>query len=156
EAILTMPPAYTLTLGVQAQVGSVAAVRAGSPAERMGVLENDILKEVHLRWTHDGKEGMTGFVLDSRPNNPKSTAPIKLPSEVEDCAYRHDGVEVSLVVVRHDKETNQDKAKKELPWVKWDYDDKWRFNQEMPLAPSSPTSIPALGLAYRVKAEVAA
>ncbi len=157
EADLTLPPAYALTLGVKPSVGQVTATRTGSVAEKMGVREHDILKQVHLKEA-GGEE--KAFELTA-----KGTDPLKLPHDVQEWAYGHKGVKVQLVVLRDNPETQKARAEKRLPdpeegdkkeWADWDYSDLLRFSKETPGGPSSSLSIPALGLAYRVETKVAA
>jgi regulator of sigma E protease len=144
EQDLLVPPAYHFNLGLRMRMGQVVAVREGSPAQRAGVRESDILREIVL----------------TEKNNPKNVfkveigtvLPERLPYILRDWAEAHGDVTVSITVLR-DNPGGQAQAPTKLEQdVGWDR--AWRFDNEHPGNPTSPWGIPELGVAYQVKAVV--
>lgn len=159
-----IPPAHHRTLGLRMHMGWITAVRPDSPAERAGLqavnqrvngrkVRGDYLNAVEvanddgttLRWTrlpHD---------LPPKGLEDKPLDPLRLPFELEQWAARKQGPrQVTLWVVRHNGTADEQLE------LKADWDERWRYSEEIPLSVDAPQSIPALGLAYSVDNVVAA
>jgi membrane-associated protease RseP (regulator of RpoE activity) len=162
---LLVPPAYHATLGVRMGLGPVLARREGSKAVEAGVEEKDLLQEVVLADAATGERRQ--FVLsrgDSDPADqvvgglgaarlrsaPLLVDPLRLPDELRAWAHGREKVMVTLTVLRTDN--GKERAPKTLPPVEWDK--RWEFDNEQPLAATSPLAIPELGLAFRVETRV--
>ncbi len=157
-----VPPMYGLTLGVRMQMGPISAIRIESPADRAGLLgrksdgtrEGDLIQAVEVT-EPDGK------VLRFAD---KDLDPERLPHQLKQWARRVADAEkgnpgaaktrvVKLTVRRHRNESGPqfETLAKDVTW-----DDRWRFDEDVPMSASSPMAIPELGLAYQIKAVVAA
>jgi regulator of sigma E protease len=158
---ITVPPAFTYTLGARMRMGHVVAVRKGSPAEQAGIevrdpsagLEGDIIKEVEVT-DADGKKlrfvssvPEAGAAAGARI---KELDPARLRFDLEEWARRTRGDKtVRLTVLRPVKHAAREKVSVNLTW-----DDRWEFEEDLPINLSSPSSIPGLGLAYRIETVV--
>jgi len=158
--------AYRANLGLRMQIGKIAAVRAGGPAERAGV------QAVTLDEGSEGKADRiiaVGIVdasgkktwLANGPRPPEAKPedghrpldPILLRRELirwagEFPAERRKSLKVELVVLREIDHKEQRKL------LALDYDDAYRFQRELLPQQNSPLSIDGLGLAYWVTAVV--
>jgi regulator of sigma E protease len=145
-----VPPAYHYVFGMRMRMGPVLAVRQQSPAEKAGVRpldpergsEGDLLDRVEVV-ENDGTK--TRYVV-------KDLDPLRLPHELEQWAARKKGdKKVTLVVLRTVDHAERQEVPLELTW-----DDRWKFDKEMPWSELSPMPIPGLGLAYRIDTVVEA
>jgi regulator of sigma E protease len=159
-----VPPAYHYTFGLRMRMGQVVAVREDSPAAQAGVrardlsqgMDGDIIKQVEVM-EPDGKR--VRFVATPTVPPPsgvteKPLDPVRLPDELEAWAARWDAArqggksgekKVVVTVVRQVGHAPADVAL-ELAW-----DERWRYDHEVPVYPISPLAVPGLGLAYRVE-----
>jgi RIP metalloprotease RseP len=140
---LLVPPAFQLTFGVRMTMGKIAAVRENSPAQKAGVERDDVIDKVTILC--DGKE---------EPLPDKDLDPVRLPWAL---AKRIDELgssrcQVRLVVKRTQNHNAENTT--ELKPMSWD--PSWSLEEEAPISPSSPLSIPQLGIAYQVESTVAA
>jgi regulator of sigma E protease len=141
ESIL-VPPAFHLTFGARMNMGEVAGVRDNSPAAAAGVRPGDVLSSVVM--IHEDK---TERVFTDAED------PVRLPFELAREAAKTPGRKmVRLTVLRPNPTTHKADEKLPLDPVAWD--GSWDANVEEPRYPSSPMSIPQLGLAYRVDSTV--
>ncbi|MGL4555711.1 MAG: site-2 protease family protein, partial [Gemmataceae bacterium] len=141
-----VPPAYHRDLGLRMKMGKVAAVRFGSGAEQAKLARGDEISQVGLKFG-DGPvdwETLKGF------------DPVRLPDALYAAVHRapkerpaadHSVVFKVRVTIDHDK-----RGEKELPPIRWD--DTWGPGDEAPIGPSSPMSIPQVGVAYQVDSTV--
>src|SRR5262249_26346223 len=112
----------------------------------------DILKEVLLT---DGKTHAQQRFIIAVGGETKSgngvflVDPVRLPHDLTQWAWAHEGVQATLTVLRYDPKTGKERAPVVLPPVDWDDSPRWRFDQEFGSL-RSPLAIPGLGLAYRV------
>jgi regulator of sigma E protease len=158
---ITVPPAYTYTLGARMRMGHVVAIRKGSPAEQAGMevrdpsagLEGDIIKEVEVT-DADGKR--LRFVSSMQEAGTAAGAKIKdldparLRFDLEEWGRTTSGDKtVRLTVLRPVKHAAREKVSVNLTW-----DSRWEFEEDLPFNLSSPWSIPGLGLAYRIETVV--
>ncbi len=152
-----VPVQGTWTFGLRMRMGHVVALRKGSPAQAAGLhprdlpagIEGDIIKEVELP-EPDGT--VTRFVT-SRASQPAAGEkvhdldPERLPFEMEQWARRRKpGATPTLVVLQ-----TVDHAERQPVRVPIGWDDSYQYNRELPFMPSSPLSVPGLGLAYRIE-----
>ncbi|HLN29207.1 MAG TPA: site-2 protease family protein [Gemmataceae bacterium] len=162
---IEVPPAYQYAFGMRMRMGQITAVRDQSPAAAAGVIardvsqgitEGDIIDQVEVTETDGSK---TRYVSSrNKPVPPdvktvKDLDPLRLPYELQQWALRKEGPKkVTLVVPRTEKhaERGQD-VTLELTW-----DDRWRFDQEVPFSAQAPTPIPGLGLAYQIQTTIEA
>jgi regulator of sigma E protease len=151
-------PAYRYTLGLRMVMGPVAAVRY--PAKDHGVQPNDTIDFVQvrdgdktLRWvtTRTPREKL-GANMEERDLDPD-----RLPFELDQWAARQpkdSKREVTFSLRRPNAPPVREAETLVEATVPWD--DSWRFNSEVPIYPSSPLSLPCLGIAYRIKTTVKA
>ncbi len=174
---LTVKPAYRHDLGMRMQMGEVAAVRAGGPAEKAGVValadgpqptHGDKIKAVLLPPGGDGKRtwyvaGPVDWDKDEfkipgvDPKKAKEQVkelpldPVLLPAQLNQWADQAAGDPVvELVVLR---EENHTEVAKRFPVP---FDRSYRFDRESAQQPNSPLPVGGLGLAYRVQTLVTA
>jgi regulator of sigma E protease len=148
---LTVGPAFRKTAGLRMRMGTVAAVRAGSPAAAAGLVEGDEIVAVTVptaaggvRYTADATEQAGG----ARPLDP-----VRLPWELAAwAATRPAGQPVTLTVLRPAADAHT-RTRVDLP-VGWD--DAYRDDFGPLLNPGTPLSVGGLGVAYHVQATVAA
>ena len=139
-ADVLVPPAFHLTFGLKMKMGEVAAVR---PPASDTVKEGDTI--VSAKVMQDDRllgEDLPKGALD----------PVRLPFELEravDPASDRSKVRVELTVNRWGEHNEQKPVTLTVQW-----DDRWRFDQEMPFNPASPMAIPELGIAYRVESTI--
>jgi regulator of sigma E protease len=159
---LFVPPSFHLVLGARMEMGIVAAVRNDSPAKQAGLepqsegaKDADIISGVVMK---DG-QGHILFQATDDPEPPKGAEaldPVRLPSQLAAAARRQpkDDKWVTLTVRRAPKgQQNQTRKPKPLGPMKWDWK-TWDDCNEMPFLPSSPLSIPQLGIAYWVTSRI--
>jgi regulator of sigma E protease len=164
---IQVPPAYQYTFGFTPRLGQVIAVRDRSPAARAQIqvrdLQNgndgDLIKEVEVTEA-DGKHKTRWVTSWSKKEYPNVTQklldPVRLPHELEEWAVRVPGPKlVSLRVLRQVKHEGRKEFPPEGdPPLQIEWDDSWRFDQEVPMTLQSPLPIPELGLAYQVESVV--
>jgi regulator of sigma E protease len=161
QVSIHVAPAYQYTFGFTPRLGQVLAIRHGSPAERAGVqprdlpqTEGDLIKEVEVtekdgrktRWVTSLKKDLAANVTQ------KLLDPIHLAHDLEEWAARTPGSRktVSLHILRQVRH----EGRKEIAPIQLEWEDRWRFDQEVPYTPQSPMAIPELGLAYQVESVV--
>jgi regulator of sigma E protease len=172
---LLVPPAYHWTVGLRMKMGKVAAVRDASPAS--GAIEpGDVISDVTMIYDRtpvilfkNGKK--------LEPNLPTLPLdPVRLTYQLENEvrkkaeAIRADMAakgkkaaeveqrvkeslskwQVRLTVLRPPNDPNDKRAEVDKQ-VKLTWDDSWTSNSESPISPSSPTSIPQLGIAFWIE-----
>lgn len=151
-AEIVVKPAFRRRLGLRMQMGEVAAIRKGGPAEKAGVaahaqgpplVRGDRIVEVGVTGA-DGKP--LRFVAGAKEN---PLDPLLLPRQLERWAASNPpSLKVELVVLREVEHTE-----KRVP-ITLDYDPSFRFDREQSLLPNSPLPVGGLGLAYWVQAMV--
>lgn len=163
---IVIPPSYRSKLGLRMQIGKVAAVRIGSPAEKAGVQavslddgpdgRGDIIAAVGIT-EPDGRRRW--FANGDRPPEAKPGDavepfdPILIRRELLRWAAafppaRRNEMKVDLVVLRAAQPTDLRKL------LTLDYDTTYRFSRELLPQQNSPLSLDGLGLAYWVTAVV--
>ena len=136
-AKVLVPPAFHATLGLRMKMGEVAAVRDRSPASDK-VQPGDVITAATV--TTDGVK------LDEI--RPDDLDPVRLPFALEEAVAKAPAkaaVQVVLTVKRWEGHEQKDTP------LTLDWDARWRFDQELPLSPSSAMALPELGIAYRVE-----
>jgi regulator of sigma E protease len=158
---IKVPPAYHYGFGLRMRMGHIVAVRQDSPAARAGIevrnqdqgVEGDILKEVEVT-EPDGKKLRFVSSRKDAPATPnliiKDLDPLRLPDELDQWALRQKtNREVTLTVVRPVKHADRQTVTLKAQW-----DDRWRYDMEVPISFVSPIAVHGLGLAYRVETVV--
>jgi regulator of sigma E protease len=160
EVPIEVPPAWNSTLGLRMRMGRVSAVRAKSPADGKVVpadrakpeVKGDRIAAVEVR-KDDGT--VQRWVLSPSGKTQagvveKALDPVRLPYELLEWSAGAKDRTVKLTVLRAEGHDDSKRTEVELTW-----DDTWRYDEEPPFDPSSPMSIPCLGLAYKVESVVA-
>lgn len=157
---ITLPPAFARDLGMQMKMGEIVAVRDGSDAAKKGVEPQldaskggDTITRVEvanpkggvIRFVYAISKGPPAEGVEERPLDP-----IRLPFELEEWAKSATAPKIVRLTILGQK--NHNEANEREVEVEWD--DNWRFAREVPFAPRSPTSIPGLGIAYKVKSTI--
>src|SRR5262249_20802521 len=143
----------------------VAAVRDGSPAEKAQVqaqnqevegqkVEGDTIKSVEVE-ENDGQK--TRWVRTRSAMVPEAVVekdldPIRLPYDLQKWADRKTGRKQSRLTVL---EKAHHQAQPEV-LLEADWDDRFRYDQDLPIRFESPLALPGLGLAYYVDTTVEA
>ena len=158
EVEITVPPAYHYTFGLRMKMGRIMAVRDDSPAAKAGVQPNDATSEPKIEGDQivqvvavaaDGKETVwTNEASPPKEATVKELDPMRLPYEL---AKHGKPKEVRLTVLRTNKEKHNQERK--VLTIK-DWDERYRFDNEVPLNGNSPVAIPELGLAFAVETTV--
>lgn len=147
---IQVPPAYHYGLGLRMSMGKIMAVRNGSPAATAGIQAGDIIEQV----TIPNKVRFSNLPSKMKDGLQKDLDPIRLPFELTQWASKEEGAkQVTLSIVRENPPSDHNERQRlelTLPW-----DDSWTNNDERPLGPRSPLSVPGLGLAYLVETTVA-
>jgi regulator of sigma E protease len=172
EVSIRVPKAYHATFGLRMQMGQVAAVRIGSPAEGkarparpdQGV-QGDIIEQVEVT----GPDGLKRFVFPSKesahPKMPGSEIdPFRLHFELRqwarscDEAARKTGKKIPKVVVlkvrRHNTQRGGAEFTAETLTLVWDDSPVWMTAEDTPYTLSSPTTLAELGIAFRITTTV--
>ncbi len=139
-ARILVPPAFHVTLGLKMKMGEVAAVRDRSPASDK-VQPGDVITAAVV--TADGAK-LGEIKADDLD-------PVRLPFALEEAAAKasaKSAVQVVLTVKRWEGHEQKDTP------LTLDWDARWRFDQELPLSPTSAMALPELGIAYRVESTV--
>ncbi len=152
EVEITVPPAYHYTFGLRMKMGQITAVRDNSPAAKAGVrpqegkTEGDVIDGVVAVYP-DGKQQAWGKP-DKVPAGvtPQELDPMRLPA---DLTAHGTPKEVKLTVLRPEGHGPKKNVELTLAW-----DDRFRFDNEVPISSTSPWPVPQLGLAYSVKTTV--
>lgn len=124
---VVVPPNPMRRLGIEMTMGEIRAVEENSPAAQAGIRAGDLL---------------CGMVIEPEGPTLPLGDPMTLPSRLRAFA----GKTIELVVQR-EGQPNPSHVAVSLRRADW---------FEQPMAPGSPTSIPELGVAYRVLNRVAA
>ena len=138
-AEVLVPPAFHLTFGLKMKMGDAAAVR---PPASDKVKEGDRI--VSAKVMQDDR--LLGEIAEG------ALDPVRLPFELDkavNAASDRSKVRVDLTVNRWGEHNEQKPVTLTLNW-----DDRWRFDQELPFNPASPIAIPELGIAYRVESTI--
>jgi regulator of sigma E protease len=165
---IAVQPEYRASLGLRMQIGKVAAVRKGGPAERASVAavalgdspkgKGDRIAAVGVT---DAKGKRTWFANGKTPPEAKSEDavepldPMLLPLQLRRWAAQfpaeaRGNLKVDLVVLR---ETEAEHKEQRTAFV-LDYDDSYRFNHDILPLSNSPLAVDGLGLAYWVSGVV--
>jgi regulator of sigma E protease len=151
--------AYHWVLGLRMRMGAIAAVRDGSPAAKAGILPGDVISRIEVK----NAQGVIMRVLTSestRSNKPEvieeDLDPVRLPWQLSQNIGNTASPIVSLKVVRTNPASGETHTERQEFTLTARWDPSWRFNQEMPVTPASPMSIPELGLAYLVETRIEA
>jgi regulator of sigma E protease len=153
-------PAFHQSLGVRMQMGEIAAIRNGSPAEKAGLrapdkvkkLEGDLIVGVGVpqSWADGNVKYKTLF-------DEKNLDPERLPHQLRHWFGQSENSQaprkLQLHVRRHREPDGGQQYEKKTIEVDWD--EGWRFDKEVPLREKSPFALPELGLAYHIKPVVA-
>jgi regulator of sigma E protease len=159
-AEITVHPMPRTDLGMRMRMGRVAALRAGGPAAKAGVLastenephKGDRIKSVRLP-EPDGKE--TWLTTGAVGPGQRKLDPVLLPMELKKWFDRlppnsTDAQRtVKLELLR--KEGHEENKLVEIAMV---YNPEFRFDRELIPLPNSPAPLSGLGLAYWVEAVV--
>jgi regulator of sigma E protease len=140
---ILVPPAYHWTVPIRMKMGKVAAIRDDSPAVDK-VRPGDVISEAVLTWGND------------EPIPFKKIDPVKLPFQLARAvATKPDPSKwkVELTVLRQPADPNEKAGLVSVP-ITLSWQDEWSSNEEVPLQPASPMSIPQLGIAYLVESTV--
>jgi regulator of sigma E protease len=157
--VAQVPPAFHGQTGLIMQVGPIAAIRRGSPAESAGIRAGsatevgDILDSVEvtnadgttIRFAAtqgaQGKAGVETRILD----------PVRLPFELRRWADAQKGAakDLQITLIR---QVGHNERKEVTVSVAWDY--SWRFDHSSPTGESSPEAIDEIGLAYQITSRV--
>ncbi len=144
-----VPPAYHRVIpGARMVMGAVTATRKDSAADKGGLKADDVIVAVTL--TDADKQAVT-FAL-TPDKNEQQLDPLRLPFDLRQWAAGRKGVSAS-VKVRRVKDHNPN-AVEDLTGLAWD--GSWRDSQVLPLGVTSSLVISELGVAYQIKAQVAA
>lgn len=141
-----VPPAFRRVLPARLTMGLVAALRNGSSAAQMGVLEGDKLTRLEVLTADDKPAAILDLVSGA-------VDPLSLPHQLrQKVAAAGKGAKVRVSLNREHK--HQESKPLEAPLV-LAWDERWSTSEESALYQDSPTSIPELGIAYRVDTVVA-
>ena len=155
---ITVPVEYHSTFGLRMVMGEVAVIRKNSPAANAtpiepatataGIQVGDRIIEIEVPEA-DGT--MTQFVNEPlKGANQRVLDPVRLSFDLEEWSQRSpENRTIRVTVLRqigHKKE--------ERVLLKMDYDAAWIYYRETVNAPTSPLSIPGLGVAYFVETTV--
>jgi regulator of sigma E protease len=143
-----VPPAYHRVIaGARMEMGAVTALRKGSSAEAQGVKVDDVIVAVTLT---AGKESVT-FSLTPTPEE-QQLDPLRLPDDLRSWVRGREDVRATVKVRR--MKDHIPNAVEEVTGLTWD--GSWREPEAIPLGVTSSLAISELGVAYQVKAQVAA
>ena len=163
---IVVQPAYRTDLGVRMQMGKIAAVRKGSPAEKAGIIPVPLGSPPEAPGDRIAAVGISGpdgqrtwFANGKLPEEAgpddvvEPLDPMLLPRQLERWAAefpadKRAGLTVELIVLRLDGHTERREQ------VTLSYDDSFRYDREAVSNPNSPLPISGLGLAYWVQAVV--
>ena len=141
-----VPPAFRRVLPARLTMGLVAALRNGSSAAQMGVLEGDKLTRLEVLTADDKPAAILDLVSGA-------VDPLSLPHQLrQKVAAAGKGAKVRVSLNREHK--HQESKPLEAPLV-LAWDERLSTSEESALYQDSPTSIPELGIAYRVDTVVA-
>ncbi len=145
-----VPPAYHRVIpGARMEMGSVIALRKGSSAEAQGVKADDVIVGVTLT---DGTESVTFSATPAEGGKEKQLDPLRLAADLRQWVGERPNVQAA-VKVRRIKDHNPN-AIEEMTGLGWDAG--WRDAEALPMGVTSALPISELGIAYQVKAQVAA
>ena len=157
---VTVPPAFHYDLGLRMRLGAVAAVRAGSPAEKAGIAaevrkgeqvlaRGDEIVGVTLP-TAAGKRRLAADPAELAAAGPGVAGelldPLRLPFELGRWAEANPGAKVTLTVLRS---AEGDHTPRQVSFD-LDYDPSFRDEPTAPLSPGAPVPLNGLGVAYHV------
>jgi len=165
---IRVQPGFRQNFGLRMQIGKVAAIRTGGPAERAGIQavtldagpdgRGDRIAAVGLTdsagkrtWLANGDklpEAKPGDAI--RPFDPILLRRELLKWAAEFPEEKRKSLKVDLVVLRISEPDHQEQRKA----LTLDYDDSYRFERELLPQQNSPLAIDGLGLAYWVSGVV--
>ncbi|MEX2172002.1 MAG: site-2 protease family protein [Pirellulales bacterium] len=133
EVKITVQPNPLHRLGLVMKMGPIAAIQAGSPAEAAGVRPGDVLEKVN------------GKSIGTAPEGEASLDPLTLPETI--AQFARDRESVTLTLRRKGAASDAPSEDitiqpREVTWI------------ESPVTFDTPMSVPALGLAYPIVAEI--
>jgi len=129
-------PAPALTLGMTMRMGPVTAIRAGSPGEKAGIWQGDIITQVRIL----GEDGKA--VLDlPQPD------PLVLPTLITESSLTRAKKTIEITVLRQDK-TAREPSRVTLPAIP--LVDPVPTREESSFKPFSPMPITQLGIGYKI------
>jgi regulator of sigma E protease len=145
---VTVPGEFCYVLdGLLMQMGEIVALRYDSPAEKAGLQVKDVIEQVQLT---DDQNRILRFTTKVGPAAAEKSEqlldPTRLPFELQKWAKTKSGLRKVTLVVRRGTSTQD---------FTLDWDDRWRFNNEVTIPPRWSMSIPCLGIAYQVNTTVA-
>jgi RIP metalloprotease RseP len=172
---LLVPPSYTPTTGMIMQKGRVAAIRNNSSAAKAHVQEGDTITRIEMLGTYsdDAMHALrvanpTAALLLANAKEPyvcadfNDTDPARLPFDLERAANQMTGPKWARITVQQSNQNPEaagedpHRASKPVVLEPVEWDEKWDNNIETPSKPSSPLSIPQLGVAYWINCRVKA
>jgi regulator of sigma E protease len=154
-----VPQSYEYVVGTRMRMGKVIAIRDDSPADKAGVSPDDIIDRVEVT---SGSNDIIRFV-PSRPGPAKKGIiekeldPVRLPSDLAQWAEalpKSARRDVRLTLLRPNPSTSDSHSERKEVTIHVGWDESWFSNDEEPMMPSSPVSIPQMGLAYRVETRI--
>jgi regulator of sigma E protease len=166
--LIKVEPAYRANYGLRMQVGKVAAVRTGSPAEKAGIQavslddgaegRGDRIAAVGITdaagkktWLANGTRPPEAKPEDAvRPFDPVLLRRELLKWAAEQPEEKRKDLKVDVVVLRVSEPDHKEQRK----LLTLDYDDRYRFERELLPQQNSPVSIDGLGLAYWISGVV--
>ena len=141
KVLALVPPAFRRVLPARLSMGLVAALRTGSSAAQMGVQEGDKLTRLEVLTADD----RPAAILDLASG---AVDPLALPYQLrQKVAAAGKGAKVRVSLNREHK--HQESKPLEAPLI-LAWDERWSTSEESAIYQDSPTSIPELGIAYRV------
>ena len=139
---ILVPAAYHKTLGLRMKMGKIAAIREESPAAAAGLKPGEVIKGVRLIYDKEKPQDLDEAALD----------PVRLPDElyqrIQRDPKRRDLAKWRVVLTVEGTVNHDGQAKRTLGPMTWD--GTWMPDEEGPVSPPAPTSIPQLGVAYWV------
>jgi regulator of sigma E protease len=162
KVTIEVPPSFTMKTGMRMQMGRIAAVRNGSPAQEAKVIAGNASDKGFKAKTATGADSGDKIieveVQDETgprrwlvtPTNPKELLdPLRLPFDLETFfdAPRKDRT-VRITVLRPTGHS-EERVTLEAIW-----NEKAKYSREILSSPNSPLSIPGLGLAYHVESVI--
>ncbi len=152
---LFVPPEYNRVLaGVRMEMGQVVGIREQSSADSGGIKKEDIIREIKLSAGDDSVRFVAHPSEDDK-KDPKfrQLDPMRLRDQLRAWVKERPDVLAAITVRRAVPEEKIGDGTATLTDLAWD--NSWRYDEELPSGHYSALSIPELGIAYQVKAEIA-
>jgi regulator of sigma E protease len=146
ENVLVPPEFHYVIQGLVMEMGEIVALRYDSPAAKAGLQVKDVIEVVqvidndnHVRqFTSKPRKTYSGF-------EEKPLDPTRLPFELNQWANEKRGIRKVTLVARRGSSTQN---------FTLDWDDRWRFSNEVTTPPRWTMAISGLGIAYQVNTTV--